>query len=64
MSSRAGKASSRGTKSEPSVSLQLLLKFLVGIGAAVIAAKASPSTPTDIYNMSVYKRISLSEEAI
>ena len=64
MSSRVRKASSHGTRSEPSVSLQALFKFLVGIGAAVIAAKASPSTPTDIYDMSVYKQISLSEEAI
>ena len=38
MSSRVGKASSRGTRSEPSVSLQALLEFPLGIGGAVIAA--------------------------
>jgi len=64
MSSRVGKASSRGTRSEPSVSFQALLEFLLGIGGAVIAANASPSTPTDIYNMPVYKQNSLHEEAI
>ena len=64
MSLRAGKAFSRGTRSELSVALQALLEFLVGIGATVIAAKASPGTPTDIYDMSVYKQISLRAEAI